>query len=236
MPEHFRRHDERGRFVPVRRIDSSIAGKVDAVATEIAGCLFPEQAESDDPDKTGPHDLAVYTATELINNVLQHARAGGFVSAQVYPNFQLVRLAIADSGIGIRGSFEENQPSFWDAAMTDLDALRFALQPEVSSKASVKSGWSSGGINAGVGLSILKQLAQLANGIFTLASYTGFFQSNYQHKYPSELQLPVAYPGTLCAIQVSQAKLLSQQEILMQAKSRLGLLDKTHPFDDLFES
>jgi hypothetical protein len=239
LPEHFRRHDAQGRFVTLRRIDSSLTGQVDTVAAEIARCLFPEQADSDNPDLTGPHDLVVYAATELINNVLQHARAPGFTLAQVYPQQHMVRLAIADYGIGIRSSFEENQPPFWDAAMSDLDALGFALEPKVSSKLNVSSGWwVGGGINAGVGLSILKELARDADGIFTLISQTGFYQSNcyQQHEYPSELTLPVSYPGTICSLQVSQSKLVNQQLILMQAKRRLGLLDKTHPFDDLFES
>ena len=75
-------------------------------------------------------------------------------------------------------------------------------------------------INSGVGLSIIKELAFDTDGIFTLASHAGFHH----------------FPGTLCALQVSKARLISNQLLLRRAKERLRLLDKTHPFDNLFES
>jgi hypothetical protein len=237
LPESFRRHDGQGRFVALRRIDPKLAGDVDAVAMEIARCLFPEQADSDDPEKTGPHDLAIYAITELINNVLQHARAGGFTLAQVYPQLGLMRLAIADFGIGIRGSLAETWPDLENPAASDLDAIRLALRPKVSSKLRVTGPWGDHGVNAGVGLSIVKELAREADGVFTLASYSGFHQWNHLQKddFPSEMTLPAPFPGTLCALQVSQGKLLNQQAVLMQAKKRLRLLDNSNPFEHLFE-
>ncbi len=236
LPEYFRRHEAHGRFVTLRRIDSSLTGQVDTVAAEIARCLYPDQADCDDPAATGPHDLVLYAAGELINNVLQHARAGGFTLAQVYPQLGMVRVAIADFGIGIRGSFEETRPPFWDDAASDLDTVRVALEPKVSSKLHVTSPWGEG-VNVGVGLSILKELARDAEGIFTLAIQAGFHQWNHseRHDFPSELSLPVSYPGTVCAVQVNQSKLVDQQATLMRAKTRLHLLDNSAPFDDLFE-
>jgi hypothetical protein len=238
LAEPFTRRDSKGRFVSLKRISATDKGRVDAIAQEIAGCLFPDQADLDDPEQTGPFDLVVYATAELINNVLQHARAEGFILAQVYPTQNAVRLAIADCGIGIRGSFEENQPPFWDAAINDLDAVQLALKPKISSKTHVSSGWDMGAVNAGVGLSIVKELARDTNGIFTLASHAGFHQHNHleRHEEPTELTLPISFPGTLCALQVSKSELISNQQLLMRAKQRLRLLDKTRPFDNLFES
>lgn len=237
FPETNIRRDSKGRFVSIRRISGSDQGRVDFIAQEAAACLFPEQAELDDPGQTGPFDLVAYATTELINNVLQHARADGFILAQAYPKQNVVRLAIADCGIGIRGSFEENQPPFWDNTWNDLEAVQLALRPKISSKTHVLCAWDMGAVNAGVGLSIVKELAHDTDGIFTLASHTGFYQGNHfeQNTYPTELTLPVAFPGTLCAIQVSKPRLITNQQLLMQAKERLHLLDKTHPFDNLFE-
>lgn len=238
LAEPFVRRDSKGRFVSLKRISATDKGRVDAIAQEIAGCLFPDQAGLDDPDQTGPFDLVVYATAELINNVLQHARAEGFVLAQVYPNQNVVRLAIADCGIGIRGSFKENQTPFWDVAINDLDAVQLALKPKISSKTHVSSGWDMGAVNAGVGLSIVKELARDTGGIFTLASHAGFHQHNHleRHEEPTELTLPVPFPGTLCVLQVSKSELISNQQLLMRAKQRLRLLDKTRPFDNLFES
>jgi len=93
-------------------------------------------------------------------------------------------------------------------------------------------------VNAGVGLSIIRELAYDTDGIFTLASHAGFHQVNHagRNAYPVELTLPVPFPGTLCSLQVSKTKLISNQSLLWRAKERLHLLDKTHPFSNLFES
>ena len=238
LPETFARRDSSGRFVSLKRIRAGAQGRVAAIAGEIAACLFPAQAKLDDPDQTGALDLVEYATTELINNVLQHAHSDGFILAQVYPRQNVVRLAIADFGIGIRGSFEETKPPFWKSMLNDLDAIQLALNPKISSKTHVGGAWGMEAANAGVGLSIIKELAFDTDGIFTLASHAGFHQFNHieRNAYPVELTLPVPFPGTLCALQVSKTKLTNNQILLRRAKERLHLLDKTHPFDNLFES
>ena len=142
LPEAFRRHDPSGRFVPLRRIDASLRGQVDRVCAELAACIFPELADSDDPETAGPFEMVQYAASELINTVIQHANGPGFVAAQVYPHSGFIRLAVADTGIGIRGSFEETKPAFWHPQMSHLDSIRTALQPKISSKMHLASGWA----------------------------------------------------------------------------------------------
>lgn len=237
LPEHFRRREATGRFVPLETIASHTVGDVDRLAQSTAACLFPALADSDDPTQTGPFDHVTYAVTELVNNVLQHARAPGLLMAQSYPKSGQVCVAIADHGIGIRNSFAETAPDFWDPAMSELDAVRLALQPKISSKLHVASGWGKA-VNAGVGLSILKELAAVADGCFTLASGAGLYQWNHRdhREYPTETLLPAKFPGTLCAIQVSQQKLLNHFELLHAAKQNLHLLGQSGGFDDLFES
>lgn len=203
----------------------------------MARCVFSELADSDDPEIAGPFDMLEYAASELINNVIQHARGPGFVAAQVYPQSGLVRLAVADCGIGIRQSFVEYEPPFWDPAMSHLDAVRTALQPRASSKTHLKSAWGGGAVNAGVGLSMLKEVAKHADGIFTLLSGTGFYQHNHvePRRLPTELNLLETYAGTVCSLQLSKQKLGNLQEILQNSKKGLGLLQPDHRFDDLFQ-
>ncbi len=236
LPESFRRHDASGRFVPLCKVDGNLSGKVDTVCSQLAACVFPELAESDDPEIAGPFDMLQYAASELINNVIQHARGVGYVAAQVYPKSGFIRLAVADTGIGIRGSFEENGPEFWDPSMNHLDAVRTALQPKVSSKMHLSTGWG-GTVNAGVGLSMLKEVARHADGIFTLISGNGLYQHNHHEKrsLPTELTLSHVCPGTLCALQISKQRLGNLQQILQDAKKGIGLIQPDHRFDDLFK-
>lgn len=236
LPETFRRHDASGRFVPLCRVDAGSSGSVDKVCSDLASCVFPDLADSDDPEIAGPFDMLQYAASELINNVIQHARGVGYVAAQVYPVSGFIRLAVADAGIGIRASFEETQPEFWDPKMSHLDAVRTALQPRVSSKTHLPVAWGSP-VNAGVGLSMLKEVARHADGLFTLISGNGFYQHNHHEKrsLPSELTLTHISPGTLCSLQISKQKLGNLQQILQDAKKGIGLIHPEHRFDDLFK-
>jgi len=236
LPETFRRHDAAGRFVPLTRFSST--DNVDVAARNVAGCLFPEQAELCDPEQTGAFDFVEYAASELMLNVRQHARSDGFVLAQVYPRKNVIRLAIADFGIGIRRSFEMCQSPFWTPEMSDSEAIHLALRPKISSKMHLAGGWNTGQVNAGVGLSMIKQLASDTGGIFTLASHSGFFQHNHdgQNEHPIALELTVSFPGTLCAVQIPKARLVDNPRLLRSANEGLELLDKTNQFGTLFES
>lgn len=236
LPENFQRHDPSGRFVALYPVDNDARGKVDKICSQLAGCIFPELAESDNPEITGPYDMLEYAASELINNVIQHSKATGYVAAQVYQKSGFVRLAVVDAGIGIRGSFEENKPEFWDDKMSHLDAIRTALQPKVSSKTHLPVAWGSP-VNAGVGLSMLKEVARHADGLFTVISGDGFYQHNHHENrtLPSELTLTRYCPGTVCALQISKQKLGNLQQILQDAKKGIGLLNPEHRFDDLFQ-
>jgi hypothetical protein len=236
LAEKFTRHSSSGRFVPLQPIDEQTKSRVGPVCSELARCVFPDQADLDDPGFTGPHDLLEHAASELINNVIQHARGRGYVAAQVYPASGLVRLAVADCGIGIRQSFEETAPPFWDPKMSDLDAVRTALQPRASSKTHLPMAWGQTG-NAGVGLSILKEVARHADGLFTLISGNGFHQHNHheRRRFPTEFNLLHRYAGTICALQLSQQKLGNLQQILQSAKQGIGLLQPDRRFDPLFE-
>ena len=235
LTESFRRHDAAGRFIPLTRFCST--DNVDAAARNVAGCLFPDQAELCDPEQTGAFDFVEYATSELMLNVQQHAHSDGFILAQVYPNKNMVCLAIADFGIGIRRSFEVSQSPFWTPEMNDSDAIDFALRPKISSKTHLAGGWDMGRINAGVGLSMIEQLAHDTGGIFTLVSHAGFFQHNHNEhiEHPVALGLQVSFPGTLCAVQIPKTKLINNPQLLRSAKESLQLLDKTNQFGNLFE-
>ena len=219
LPEKFVRRDSQGKFVPLCEVSGSLSGKVDKISSALAGCVFPSMVDSDDPEQTGPYDVIEYAASELINNVIQHAKGTGYVAAQVYQKSEMIRLCVTDCGIGIRKSFEEGRPDFWDDGMSHLDAVRTALQPEASSKMHLQAGWGYGPVNAGVGLSMLKEIARHADGLFTLISGDGFYQHIHLEKrsLPFEIQMRASFNGTLCALQLSKQKLGNLQEILQIA-------------------
>jgi anti-sigma regulatory factor (Ser/Thr protein kinase) len=104
---------------------------------------------------------------EMIENVIRHARItrDGFAIAQVYPRQLKMGLAFVDSGIGVRRSFEEGEPSVSISGLReDVDFLRAACELHVTSKARAHSGY---------GLFLLSQVIANNHGTFLLSSGHG---------------------------------------------------------------
>jgi hypothetical protein len=238
LEESFSRRDGKGKFVEIKRIDSGTSVDIEGLSTAIASCIFPELADSVDLEATGPFDIVQYATSELALNVRQHSKGVGYVTAQVYPQTGIVRIAISDSGIGIRQSFEETLPPGWVENGTDLDALLYALQPKASSKAHMNAGWSGGAVNAGVGLSILHELAKCTGGVFTLASGNALHQIDAIRGKTrvTNSSFEGSFSGTICSLELARPKLSNHQAILHKVKISLGLLGSRSDvdFNDLF--
>lgn len=98
-PEQFVRHDARGRFTEIKQFDSANIGDLHK---EIMRILIENGVNE---DMLVVLDFCLY---EVLDNTLNHSGpnfeygAGkGFVCAQYFPNWDRVRIMIADTGIGI---------------------------------------------------------------------------------------------------------------------------------------
>lgn len=142
LPETFRRHESRGRFVPVRLVDH----EVDEMGHEMAACMAPGGDVYGHP-LASLYDLAWYVFTETANNARQHSRGLGYAAAQVARTEGLVRRVVADNGKGIRQSFLDAELQ-WAEGLTDGEAILRALQPKVSSRGRLTN--EGGGAHSGV--------------------------------------------------------------------------------------
>lgn len=214
-PESFKRHEGKGRFVPVREIDH----RVDEMGSEMALCVAPG---GDDwgHHLAGPYDLVWYVLTEMANNVRQHSGGSGFVCAQVGAAEGLVRVAIADNGRGILQSFREAGFA-WAADLDDSAAILKALEPRVTSKGTPT--------NEGVGLTLTAKMAELASAWMLVVSGTGVVRLNPGGTRPLADLLPNGgnYPGTLVAMTFRQERARDFAALLDQAKRASGLLRPT---------
>ena len=215
LPESFRRHDPRERFVPVRRITGQ--QDPDRLANEVASVIVPDLTDAWDPDHTGPFDFVEYAISELARNVSNHSRGTGFVCAQYYQSKDSVGVCIADDGIGIRQSFQ-NSPH-WRDGMSDRDAVRLALQPEVSSKSHLRTLYGASE-NAGVGLTLLEGLSRKTHGEFLVISGSGYYaphsDGNFREGY--------GFQGTLCAMTFRRSEVRNFATLLYAAKLDAGLI------------
>lgn len=200
-PFSIEEHESAGRFIPITQIKSP--AEQSRFITDMIPLLHlsPHQA---DPIK--------YTVGELVRNVLEHARvkSGAFVAAQYYPNANMVRLGICDTGIGIKQSINYSWP-----ADTDLDAIKLALTPGISGTTRREGGT---GENAGAGLFFIKSMAMVARDYFIIYSGTGLYKltkrdkrtkglprlrANPNEDKHAETNEAPKFPGTVVGIDIS---------------------------------
>lgn len=211
LPENFHRHEAKGRYVPVRVLDV----RVEDMGNDLATCLAPGGEDYGHP-MAHLYDLAWYVFTETANNVRQHSRGVGCVSAQVNRAEGLVRLALADNGCGILKSFEGFA---WTKGMSDADAVRKALEPRVSSKGSPT--------NEGVGLTLVAGMVRRIKGWLMIVSGSGGLKIRAGGE-PQQVLLPdwAHYHGTLVGLTFRQQDVQDYARLLQEAKVEAGLLQR----------
>ncbi len=210
-PEEFLRHESKGRFVPVRLVDH----RVDEMGNEVAACLAPGGEDYEHP-MAGLYDLASYVFTETANNSRQHSAGLAYVAAQATRAEGMVRLALADTGVGIRGSFAlAGFP--WSREGDDAHAILRALGARVSSKPNDP--------NEGVGLTLVSGLARITRAWLLIVSGTGVLRiSDGRPPELSDLPNGGCYCGTLLAMTFRERDAHGFARLLHNAKVDAGLL------------
>lgn len=152
-------HDPSGRFIPLTQIKSS--EELSNFIREMVPMLHlePHQAE---PIR--------YIISELARNVLEHSRSenGAILCAQFFPKSNMIRLGIADTGIGIRTSLNRSHRT-----TDDLDAIKLALIPGVTGTTAREGGTAQ---NAGAGLFFTKSIAFTNHNFFVVYSGQGMYK------------------------------------------------------------
>ena len=228
LEEKFLRHDAAGRFLEIREIGEGASAA--QIATGLATCIAPDLADEWDAERTGLFDYVEYALSEVALNVEQHSLSRGFAMAQAYENSDEVHLGIADFGIGIKDSFCRYGSPHVTAEMSDLEAIRKAIAPKVSSKTHLATAWGESA-NAGVGLTLLTALASRVGGQITIISGTGAVLLGREVVLPEER----AYAGTIFAMSFPRAKVVNFAQLFADAKVELGLIKRDGGVPGMFE-
>ena len=125
-------------------------------------CLaFVREIEDNAVCGTGVIDAIFWCISEVLDNVLQHSKAGrGFTMLQIHRQNRRCAIAISDGGIGIRKSFSEGGVH---SAKDDYEAIKKAVQEGVTSKTK----------NMGNGLYGLMRIVGLNEGELEIRSGKG---------------------------------------------------------------
>lgn len=227
--EDFRRHAPLGDFVTITEVSAQKTRDVEPLIRDLVGTLVPENEYED------LFRLLQYALGEIIRNCMQHSNGVGFVAAQYAGMTDLIRIGIADHGIGIRESFKSSDSPHFKEEFSDSKCLELALKPEISSKTHIKGPYGDPS-NAGVGLSIVQAIAAETAGYFFLASGSASYLKNGQKTGEFADWPGRDYRGTVVSVAFSRKQVYNYADILMDAKRRIGLVsNEIQSAEGLFE-
>lgn len=215
--ESFKRRDGADRFMEIQTIGRGAQRDIAALSTQVANSICPEQSEEVDPSKSGFFDCIEYSVSEMMLNVVQHSRGVGYVGAQYYPNQDKTQIAIADTGIGIKNSFWEWGSPFRTRCTSDLEYLKLAVGPHVSCKTHQVDPFGGGCENAGVGLTMLRDIAHSCGGDFALVSGEGALLNDAEITFPKGH----GYQGTFVSFSFCRSKMDKFGEYSEAARSHI---------------
>ena len=226
IAESTTRQDSGDRFVEFKEITGRASNTADLLADDIATCITGNTNEpdlfewTDTPPENGYYDALAYSVSELIKNVQQHSGGSGYIAAQHYPKSGITQIAVVDTGMGIRESFERASPPHAAGIRSDMDALKKALEAEVSSKTHSSDAFRGAAENAGVGLTLLTDVAIQANGGYRLASGSALLHDQGEYSLSND------YKGTFVCLSFTRSELDQFRNLLENAKSKfLGDVD-----------
>jgi len=158
-PMEITEHEEAGRFIPLRKIQT--AADLKSFIADIDPILHASEDVRDAIKKV---------FSELLRNVLEHSLAnrGGNVCAVFSMKKRKLRIGISDAGIGILGSMK-----FHHKVADHRDALLLALRPGVTGTTGRLGGTPD---NAGAGLFITKSIAQATRNHFLIYSGDSYYK------------------------------------------------------------
>lgn len=152
-------HESAGRFIPLQRIKNS--NELSSLIKDIIPLLHLQPVQVD-PIR--------YVVSELVRNVIEHARSpiGAIVSAQYYKKSNRIAIGIVDTGVGIKKTINQSY-----AAPTHLEAIRLALIPGITGTTKREGGTE---YNAGAGLFFIKSIAKVNRDFFMIYSGNALYK------------------------------------------------------------
>ncbi|MBU2048182.1 MAG: DUF4325 domain-containing protein [Gammaproteobacteria bacterium] len=147
-----------------------------------------------------------YIISELLYNVLEHGSSDFFWRGKRYPSPGLVQFTwyekinelhfiVADNGVGIRQHLSQAHP----ALSTDQEAIRLAIQPEISGTFGAQDPYS-GRNNAGMGLYLSSNIAKKLRGEMYICSGDGVVHISPQDT--SARTISHGWPGTFVLLTI----------------------------------
>jgi hypothetical protein len=229
LPEKFNRRDAGTSFVAIEKVELGNVGFHDMIAGKVASVIA---GTTDSHDEV--FQLIQFSVGEIVANVRQHAGRHGFISGQYVERRGWARIGIADCGVGILESFRQNNSPHYREGMTDLDALKKAMQPWVSSRNHLRIGPYGESPNRGIGLKmILRMCIESGGQMLVLSGDSAFHQAGNGHPTFEQLSGSAALPGTVVSVLFDRGQVGNYQQLLKAAQDSVSLTSE-HDDTNLF--
>ena len=160
-PIETEKHEEAGRFIPLRRITNS--DELSTLMKDIDPILHTDSNTS---------QIIKHVFSELLRNVIEHSRSkmGGHVCSTYNKKKRKISIGISDCGQGILNGMRG-----YRIFKSHLEAILHALTPGISGTTKRIGGTAE---NAGAGLFFTKCIAQSTRNHFLLYSGDSYFKLN----------------------------------------------------------
>lgn len=122
-----------------------------------------------------------YLIREMIRNIFEHSESEcAYICGQYWPSYNLIEIAIADDGIGIKESLKTNM-NYKNLIENDSEAIKLAMMPGISkSYSKSRNPMVNPDGNSGFGLYVVSELCLALKGSFYITSgrHSKFISSN----------------------------------------------------------
>lgn len=143
-------------------------------------------------------DKVIECLMELFDNARNHSESfhGVFVCGQFFPYKHLLRLTIADAGVGFSGCLKNKLSK----SLSGKEAIEWAMMPNAHSARKTQYG----SIPGGNGLQVLQEFVENNGGSISVLSENGLWYKN-THVVVSK-NLETKFPGTVVTFEVDTSR------------------------------
>lgn len=192
-------NSSKGRFVPIETLKSR--DQTEDCAKRVAEITAHTSMDTEAKESLG------IALSELMDNCFAHAGVEGglhgLACAQYWPKGNLLQVAIADMGMGIRESFRRADSEEMRLRAEESNCCSLATELHASSK--LHNG------HAGYGLALTRQLAENNGGVLGL--YSGNEWHHHSNGNSQSGTQCVGWKGTLVLVEFDTTKSISTQQV-----------------------
>lgn len=209
--EEFKRHNSKGNFIPLNKINSDNLLIIPTEITRIFINLCNLKIQEKEDKNYNITYMLEYCLTEVIENIDRHSesKSEGLIVVQPYKNSKEIDICIIDSGIGIPNALRKTEKY---KLLSDKECVNLSTHENVKTEGLENEG-------QGNGLYILKELIKSMSGELGIISGRGMYILNSNGE--NAIDLGCNWNGTIVQFKYKYDQFVSVKSIMGQNYSHI---------------